>query len=63
MDESEDMDLGEIDLDEIEREGYKKRNRFIPSRYIELLKEYILETKSTPNIGVANEPHKAIKMK
>ena len=40
------MELGELDLDEIEKECEKKGNGYVSRRKLELLQEAIIKTRS-----------------
>ena len=63
QDEAEDIDLGELDLDEIKIACSKKGKYFVPSKQIELLQASILKTKDTPQLGIEREPQKDSKRK
>ena len=61
--ETEDMDLGGLDLDAVEQECNKKGKGFVPSRQIELLQAAILKTRASLHLGIAKEPQIASKRK
>ena len=59
----EDMELGELDLDGIEKACDNPTIRYIPFEKITLLKEVILKTIGVRGLGVVSEPMKGGKEK
>ena len=57
------MDLGELDLEEIEKECSKKGQGYVSRRQLELLQQAILKTKASPQLGISKDPLKGIKWK
>ena len=59
----EDMELGELDLDGIEKACDNPTIRYIPFEKITLLKEVIIKTKGVRGLGVVSEPMKGGRQK
>jgi hypothetical protein len=54
----EDMELGELDLDGIEKSCDNPTSGYIPFEKIALLKEAIIKTKRVRGLGVVSNPMK-----
>ena len=52
LDEIEDMDIGELDLEGIEKSFSKKDKGYVPQEQVSLLKEAILKAKTSNSLGV-----------
>jgi len=63
VDGDEEMDLGELDLDELEKECDKKGKGYISRRQLELLQEAIVRSKASHQLGIASDPQKGSKRK
>ena len=59
--ETEDMDLRELDLDEIEKECSKRGKGYVSRRQLELLQQAILKTKASPQLGISKDSLKGSK--
>ena len=59
----EEMELGEMDLDEIEKECDKKGRGYVSRRQLELLQEAIINTKARQQLGIIMDPQKGSKRK
>ena len=55
---NEDMELGDLDLDGIEKACHSLTNGYIPFEQITLLQEAIIKTKGVRGLGVVSEPMK-----
>ena len=55
-DGAEDMELGEMDLDENEKECDKKRRVYVFRRQLELVQEVIIKTKYCQQLQIAIDP-------
>ena len=62
-DEGEEMDLGEIDLDEIEKKYDKAGQGYVSRKQLELIQEAIICTKAHQHLGITAEPQKGSKRK
>jgi len=62
-DGDEEMELGELDLDENEKECAKKEKGYVSQKQLELLQEAIIRSKARKKLGVALDPHKGSKRK
>ena len=56
QDEAEDMDMGELDLDEIEKECERKGKGYVSRCQLELMQEAIIRKKANKQLGVTTEP-------
>ena len=56
--ENEEIDLGELDLDGIEKVCDNLSEGYIPTKQITLLQEAIVKTKRVQGLGVVSEPLK-----
>jgi len=63
VDGDEEMDLGELDLDELEKECDKKGKGYVSRRQLELLQEAIVRSKASHQLGIASDPQKGSKRK
>ena len=57
--ENYDMDIGYLDLDELEKVVQDPEKGVIPSEHVVLLKEAIIKTRKAKTLGVIPENHKA----
>ena len=57
------MDLGELVLDELEKECERKGKGYVSRRHLELLHESIIRTKANQQLGIATEPQEGNKTK
>ena len=62
-DEAEEMELGDLDLDAIDKECEKAVKGYVPREHIELLQKAIINSKVWQELGIRMEPHKGIKRK
>ena len=62
-DRVEEMELGELDLDEIEAECNKKGKGYVSRRKLELPQEEIIRTGAHQNLGIEPDPQKGGKQK
>ena len=56
--DTEEMELGDLDLDSIEKAYDNLNEGYIPFQQISLLQEAIIKTKGSRGLGVAPEPMK-----
>ena len=61
LDEIEDMDIGELDLEGIEKSFSKKDKGYVPQEQVSLLKESILKAKTSNSLGISLESFKETK--
>ena len=52
LDESEEMDIGELDIEEIEKAWSDKVKGYVPQEQVSLLKEAILKAKFSNCLGI-----------
>ena len=62
-DEAVEMELGDLDLDAIEKESDKAGKGYVPKEQIELLQKDILNSKACQEMGICMEPQKGSKRK
>ena len=61
--EVKDMDLGELDLEGIEKACTKKYKGYIPQQEVSLLNEAIFKSRSSNLLGISSGSHKETKKK
>ena len=61
--EVEDMDLGELDLEGIEKACTEKDKGYVPQEQVILLKEAILKARTSNLLGIISGSHKETKKK
>ena len=62
-DEAEEMELGDLDLDVIEKECEKAGKGYVPQEQIELLQKAVINSKARQELGICVEPRKGSKRK
>ena len=62
-DEAKEMELGDLDLDAIEKECEKVGKGYVPREHIELLQKAIINSKLGRELGISVEPQKGSKRK
>ena len=61
--EVEDMDIGELDLEGIEKEYTEKDKVYVPQEQVSILKEDILKSRTSNSLGISSGSHKDMKKK
>ena len=62
-DELEDMDIGDLDLDDIKQACADAEKGYVPQEQVVLLKEEIIKAKEISNLGINPDSHKGYKRK
>ena len=62
-DDVEDMELGDLDLDAIEKECGKAGKCYVSQEKVELLQKSIIRSKASEYLGISAEPLKGSKRK
>ena len=61
--EVEDMDIGELDLEGIEKACIEKDKGYVPQEQVSLLTEVILKARTSNLLGISSGSHKDTKKK
>ena len=63
QEEAKDMDLGDLDLEGIEKACTKKYKGYAPQQQVSFLKEAILKSRSSNLLGISSGSYKETKKK